>query len=397
MVMFMRMQGLSIEQIGAFVAAVLLPWGLKFAWAPLIDIVQLRAFGGRKTWILVCTTMMIITLLTMAAIDFVENYAILVWMVILNNIFCATQDVAIDSLAVSTLKDDERGTGNGFMFGGQYLGIAMGGGGAIFVSGQFGFNAALVFVSALLVLTLLFVMLFIRDPLCDEPEVQRHGSALTHFLGVMGEFVRNLHVGFVQSGRGPALGIIFALLPTGAMALGYALLGTIQVDYGLNELQISKIAVANTLAAGSGCVLGGFLGDRFGIRRSMSACYVLTTVPTLYLAYLIATNGLTNIPVTTLYGIIVTHGLIFGAAFAQQAAVFMGMTSPAVAATQFTAYMALCNLAISFGNYWQGMVAERIGYATALTADALIMLIPLALIPFLSDRKPRAVASAAPA
>jgi hypothetical protein len=28
MVMFMRLQGLSIGQIGAFVAAVLLPWGL---------------------------------------------------------------------------------------------------------------------------------------------------------------------------------------------------------------------------------------------------------------------------------------------------------------------------------------------------------------------------------
>lgn len=99
MVMFMRMQGLSIEQIGAFVAAVLLPWGFKWVWAPLIDIVKLNRFGGRKAWIMVCTAMMIVTLLIMAAVDFVANYKTLVWMVILNNIFCATQDVAIDSLA----------------------------------------------------------------------------------------------------------------------------------------------------------------------------------------------------------------------------------------------------------------------------------------------------------
>ena len=119
MVTFMRIEGISLQQIGAFAAAILLPWGFKWAWAPLIDIVKLRRFGGRKAWIVFCTTMMIITLAVMAIVDFVANYELLIWMVILNNIFCATQDVAIDSLAVSTLKKDERGTGNGFMFGGQ--------------------------------------------------------------------------------------------------------------------------------------------------------------------------------------------------------------------------------------------------------------------------------------
>ena len=131
MVMFMRLQGLSIEQIGAFVAAVMLPWGFKWAWAPLIDIVKLTRLGGRKAWIMICTAMMIVTLVVMASVDFVANYEVLLCMFILNNIFCATQDVAIDSLAVSTLRDDERATGNGFMFGGQYLGIALGGAGGL--------------------------------------------------------------------------------------------------------------------------------------------------------------------------------------------------------------------------------------------------------------------------
>ena len=70
MVMFMRLEGLSIEQIGAFVAAVLLPWGFKWAWAPLVDVVRLTRFGGRKAWIMICTTMMIVTLVIMALVDF---------------------------------------------------------------------------------------------------------------------------------------------------------------------------------------------------------------------------------------------------------------------------------------------------------------------------------------
>jgi PAT family beta-lactamase induction signal transducer AmpG len=65
----------------------------------------------------------------------------------------------------------------------------------------------------------------------------------------------------------------------------------------------------------------------------------------------------------------------------------MGMTNPAVAATQFTAFMGMSNLAISFGNYWQGIVAERMGYATVLYADAAIALLVICVIPFLRSRE----------
>ena len=68
----------------------------------------------------------------------------------------------------------------------------------------------------------------------------------------------------------------------------------------------------------------------------------------------------------------------------------MGMTNPAVAATQFTAFMAMGNVAISYGNFWQGIVADRFDYAMVLYLDALVMLVPLAIIPFLRNREPEA-------
>ncbi len=69
----------------------------------------------------------------------------------------------------------------------------------------------------------------------------------------------------------------------------------------------------------------------------------------------------------------------------------MGMTNPAIAATQFTAFMAMGNLAISIGNFWQGIVAERFGYAMVLFLDSLIVLVPLLVIPFLRNREPEPV------
>ena len=119
MVAFMRTEGVSLAQIGAFVAALFVPWSFKWVWAPLIDLVKLPRFGGRKAWILLCLSMMIVTLVVTAVVDFQANFQLLLVMIVLNNFFCATQDVAIDSLAVSRLRENERGRGNGFMFGGQ--------------------------------------------------------------------------------------------------------------------------------------------------------------------------------------------------------------------------------------------------------------------------------------
>lgn len=135
MVAFMRIEGLSLEQIGGFVAAIFIPWSFKWAWAPMVDIIKLKRFGGRKAWIAGCNVLMILTLMVVAAVDFSEDFTLLLWMIVLNNLFCATQDVAIDSLAISTLKKDERAAGNGYMFGGQYFGIALGGGGSILYPG----------------------------------------------------------------------------------------------------------------------------------------------------------------------------------------------------------------------------------------------------------------------
>ena len=87
LVAFMRIEGLSLEQIGAFVAAIFIPWSFKWVWAPMIDIIKLKRFGGRKAWITLCTSMMIITLVSVAVVDFVADFKLLLWMIVLNNFF----------------------------------------------------------------------------------------------------------------------------------------------------------------------------------------------------------------------------------------------------------------------------------------------------------------------
>jgi PAT family beta-lactamase induction signal transducer AmpG len=76
------------------------------------------------------------------------------------------------------------------------------------------------------------------------------------------------------------------------------------------------------------------------------------------------------------------NGLMYGT----RAAIFMDVTNPAVAATQFTAYMALLNLTISYSAMWQGIAIEAWGYPKTLLVDAVFGIACLALLPIMSRR-----------
>ncbi len=70
------------------------------------------------------------------------------------------------------------------------------------------------------------------------------------------------------------------------------------------------------------------------------------------------------------------NGLMYGA----RAALFMDISNPRVAATQFTAYMALLNLGIAISARWQGWAVERVGYPLTLVIDAGVGLLCLVFL-----------------
>ncbi len=390
MAAYMRRDGLDVAQIGTFVAMLYVPWGFKWAWAPLIDLLKLERFGGRKAWIVMCLVMMIGTLFTAGSIDFLNEFQLLVVLIFIHNLFAATQDVAIDSLAVNTLKEDERGRGNGFMFAGAYIGQGLGGGGALLVAGLWGFDAALIYACVLLSIVLVFTLVFVRDPAlgggsAGGPSVWRK------FLIAIKDFLAELYRGFFRSGRGPMVGVLFALTPMGAMSLSTAVATSMQVDFGLDDGQIAQLSLFSTFLSGLGCVIGGWLGDALGLRRMVALFFTLSAVPVIYLGLQISGDaGLQGISLAAFFATFMTFAFILGLHYGTRAAVFMSLTNPLVAATQFTGFMALSNLTITYTNVWQGRVADAFGYDTVLFIDAALIVVPLLIIPFLNPRQDRA-------
>jgi PAT family beta-lactamase induction signal transducer AmpG len=384
MAAYMHRQGVDTADIGAFVGAFFLPWAFKWAWAPLIDLVRLERFGGRKAWIVLCQALMIVTLLGIARLDYAAHFQWLIALVLVHNFFSATQDVAVDALAINALPEQERATANGVMFGSAYLGQGLGGGGAMFVSDRWGFDASLLFVSLLLALVFAFVLLFVRDPSLAGQVVRTVGGVWQALTRRVRDFLRELRAGLFQSGPGPMVGVLFALLPMGAMALASAVSTTLQVDLGMDDAQIAALNVYQTVLAGAGCVVGGWVADRYGQRRVLAVWYLLTALPTLYLATLLSQGGgPSGVSIAQYYGASMVFAWCMGMHSGTSAAVFMGLTNPLVAATQFTGYMALRNLTISYTNVWQGALVDAQGYALVFYLDALLVVLPVLVLPFL--------------
>jgi hypothetical protein len=96
---------------------------------------------------------------------------------------------------------------------------------------------------------------------------------------------------------------------------------------------------------------------------------------------------------TTFWAACLVYAVFNGLMYGTRTALFMDITTPAVAATQFTAYMALLNFVIQYSARWQGLALERWGYPATLTIDGAVGLISLSLLPLMASKGLRPQAS----
>jgi len=396
----MRRQGLSPAAIGSFIGVLYLPWAVKWAFGPFVDVLSSDRWGRRRLWILITQGMMVVTILAAMPISFTTRLGLFTAIVFVHNIFSATQDVAIDALAVGVLQDDERGLANGLMFGGASIGTALGGSGVLLLTPLIGFKATFVFVAGLIALVTLLVPFPMREP----PTLGRPawvGSKLRAITGELRGFVRDTGRAFL--GSRPAIwALALALLPMGGYALSLSLQSNLAVELGLDDRRIGYLGLASSGLFAVFCIVGGWLSDRYGRRRTLAIFIFGTTLPTIAMAIAMSHYGwimpvspqAPNRPIPShelvwlFWALTLVYSVFNGLMYGVGTAIFMDVTTPAVAATQFTGYMALSNLCFSYSATWQGYALERWGYPTTLWMDGLIGLVSIATLPFMRPRRP---------
>lgn len=395
----LRRQDVGPAEIGAFVGSFYLPWAFKWAFGPVIDTFASERLGRRRGWIIVTQVLMALTLMSTVMLKLPEQLALFTAILLVHNTFGAMQDVAIDALAVNTLQEHERGLANGLMFAGAAIGQALGGSGVLFLSGYTGFQATFFFVAGAILMVTLFIVLPMREA-AGAPRVVVEGVSRLRQAGrEMRAFAVDSFRAFLDT-RGAAFGLLFALLPGGAMCLGLALQSNLAVELGLNDDQVAWMGLWTNVISAVFMVLGGFLSDRYGRRRMLGLFIASQSLPVLYLMWVLQQHGYVlpmspNDParaglqlaamVAALWIAVLTYAIGNGLMYGTRTAIFMDVTNPRVAGTQFTAYMALLNLNIAYSSTWQGIATEALGYPRTMLIDAIFGLACLLLLPWMKN------------
>jgi PAT family beta-lactamase induction signal transducer AmpG len=394
----LRRQGVGPAEIGAFVGSFYLPWAFKWAFGPIVDVFSSERLGRRRGWILAMQILMVCTLMSSMLLKLPEQLGLFTIILLVHNTFAATQDVAIDALAINTLAENERATANGMMFAGANIGQMVGGAGSLFLASYLNFQSTFVFVSAAILLVTVFVVMPLKEP-ASAARVKAVGSAIAAAGREMRTFAVTAFRSFLGT-RGSFAGLFMALLPPGAMCLGLALQSNLAVELGMNDDQVGWLNVWTSILGAAGCVIGGRISDRVDRRKSLTVYICLMSLPVLAMMGVLlhydwimplAENApkRSDVPpmlLTAFWIAVMTYSVFQGFMYSTSMAIYMDVTNPVVAGTQFTAYMALSNLAISYSATWQGIAIEAWGYPNTMLIDAFFGLTFLLVLPFTRKR-----------
>lgn len=405
--------GMTAEQIGPVLAVATLPWSFKFLWGPLMDRFTIPSLGRRRPWIIFAQGMAILVLASMLL---AKDPAGMVWtaeanssaiertllgfipgplagLVLLANIFVSMQDVAVDALAVDLLDESERATANGLMYGSSYLGTAIGGAGLGYVVAVFGIQAGLICQAVLLSAIMLLPVFFRerRDDGNEEPAPPLNSDADSEPSPDTANPYASSHQNRSESVFGNLLKafslkstIMAAILALGGR-LGIGVLTTVFVDYllkdgGWSQEQYTAVTGGWAVLLGlCGSVAGGFIADRIGAKTLITVSSI--TLGAIWVAFGVAPAAIKSHSLVT--ALLLAQETLLATITVSLFALYMGISWPKVAATQFTAYMALSNLSTTLGSYAAGVLSRSFSiFQILIVAGVLqiLILLPLAFI-----------------
>eukprot|EP00913_Durusdinium_trenchii_P028481 g26709.t1 len=371
-----RDNGVPVVEISQFTAVLVVPWTFKFAWAPLVDLLRSR-FWTLKHWILTAQTVMTLTLVPLLALDLQDDFGWIVALLVVHAIAAATQDVAIDALCISVTQPHERGAYNGWMQAGMLLGRSLLGGGALVLAAQFGNEFAIVLLM-LCVASSAVLLGMSRIPPDDtlsqvSPDGERH-----RFFTVLGE------TWSAVCQPSTWLGLLFALAGGAAFKALEVMIGPFLLDRGFTQSEIgwfTAIPMIGAMIVGS--LIGGRLADR--VKRKTAVISAMLWIVGA-VALLAACDFATAFEGTRLLlAALVLTAFGIGLFTASSYALFMDLTRPGIAGTQFSAFMGATNGCEVWSTLLFGQIVAAWSYPTAMltlctvTAAAIGLVVPMKL------------------
>ncbi len=364
----LHLAGVAVDRITALTSLLVLPWALKFLWAPSVDRLRGRRFGLRG-WIACAQLAMAATLAPLIWLDVVADFAVVYGLLIAHALAAATQDVAVDALCMASVPADERGRMNGWMQAGMLAGRGIFGGLSLLVASRLGWP---VVIAGLLACVLSSLMLLATTPrrwLTEPPSGREAG-------------VGRALAAAVRRSR-TWLALLFAAVAGAAFEGAGAVAGPFLTDHGAAETTVGIFFAAVAVGAMLlGAVGGGFLTDRGGALRSIGAGQAAICVAVLALAGVDAAGGGAAGSLVAMTALYAGIGLYTASSYA----LLMNVADGAARATLFSAFMGATNLCELMLTRAVGWMQARGGYAIAFVVLVVVAAAATTTVPALARR-----------
>jgi MFS family permease len=366
---FLRQAGMSITNI-TLSRGLSLPWLLKALWAPLVDRYGSESFGRRKSWIVPLQILLSGTFIAAAFFPPEVSLPTLVGLILLLNFLTATQDIAVDGMAVDLFKGQQLGPANVAQVVGYKIGMLVGGGVLLRASANIGWRGMLFALSALTFVVMLAVL-----PLREPTDHSRQSEVRQHLSDVVATLLRQL--------RAPAG--LWLLLFIGTYKIGETLVDALYtsflVDCGYKPAQIGGwIGIWGMVASTLGSLCGGLLVSRMPILGAVALTSLLRVAAMAGESYLTFLSP--PLPVDIIVVSVCEH-FAGGALTTAMFAFMMMRVDTSIGASHYTLLASVELIGKMPTGLVAGFVATQLGYrhtfliGTALSALFLLLLIPL--------------------
>ncbi len=376
---YLAEKGVSGGQIGAFIGVAMLPWSFKILAGPLMDRFSFLAMGRRRPWVILAQLGLVLTGVAFAFFpQALESLALLTALCFVLNFFGASQDVAVDGMAIDVLPQEEHGRANAFMAFGQVAGIS----GSSAIAGFTLLNFGMRGVAMMLVIgfgLILALAIAVRERPGEKTLPWSQGQATQRSLELRATNWKSIAVDLGRALFLPAslllLGVAFlfrfadGLWITLAPVVVVQQLGYASTDY------TSWTAVVSFIAAMAGLPLGLYI-DRKGAKLLYGVALALYGL----LAVAVGLSQSAWATPAVLFGILVLQAFVYQGVFVSFIATSMKLCWVKVSATQFAIYMAWANLGRSFGTGTVGALEERLAYNQMFFLVGIAFVVAVALL-----------------
>ena len=374
-------RGYSAAQVGSYVAAIGLPWAFKLVAGPFMDRFQFPAMGLRRPWVIGAQFALVLSIAALALVPG-EGDGLLAGLIgigIVVNSFAATQDVAVDGLAINVLQHGEHGRANALMMFGQVVGSGVFGGLSGVLLARLGLGPAAL-VAAGGVTAVLMISLAARECPGERLLPWSQGVAFPREV-VPARAVTTMFRDLFRALLLPMslLLVTVTLLCRAGTGMGLVVYPVFAVDeLGRDSQTYSQFISGVYMVVAVAGLLVGPLVDRLGARRVVIGA---AAGMALVFAAFAATPALWH-TLAYVLGMLVLVELCIQAFTIAVIAQHMNITWVKVAATQFAVYMALANLGRSGGAAAVSIVSDpldlqRVFVVMAiLTAAAALVMVP---------------------